>query len=164
MAAVAAVVTPAGPLVIGAGQQRRHRLEQLHLVGLQDEQVVGPGGHDRLGGGLLAVGGIRGGQDAGQVHARHELAQLGRGRPSGEVPAGLALFPTAPSRTRRDRFPITGLSGDYCVVIAVGCRAWMVSWQAWQTTRVLRRRLAMSATHAGCGRPGLLRSASLPTW
>jgi hypothetical protein len=31
----------------------------------------------------------------------------------------------------------------------VGCRLWMASWQGWQTTRVLRRFLAMTAFHAG---------------
>ena len=126
-----------------------------------------PGGH-RVGMPDLGVQSIGNDQHAVQgaepgLDLIQQRSERGRGRPSGEVPAGLALFPTAPSRTRRDRFPITGLSGDYCVGVAVGWRAWMVSWQAWQTTRVLRRRLAMSATHAGCGRPGLLRSASLPT-
>jgi hypothetical protein len=33
----------------------------------------------------------------------------------------------------------------------------MTSWQGWQTTRVLRRFLAMRATHAGWLGPGLRR-------
>jgi hypothetical protein len=45
-----------------------------------------------------------------------------------------------------------------------GVLAQMVSWQVWQTTRVLRRRRAISCAHAGCGRPGWSRSASLRTW
>ena len=36
----------------------------------------------------------------------------------------------------------------------VGCRWWMVSWQGWQTTRVLRRILAMRAAQAGWAGPG----------
>ena len=43
--------------------------------------------------------------------------------------------------------------------------AWMVrSWQGRQTTRVLRRRFAMSWAHAGCGRPGWVRSLERRTW
>lgn len=54
------------------------------------------------------------------------------------------------------------LSGDYCVGVAGGCPVWMMVWQAWQTTRVLRRRLAISVIHVGrSGCPGLSRSASL---
>src|SRR6266511_3215390 len=81
------------------------------------------------------------------------------------MPVWLVLFPTAPRRTGHDRFRSPRLSSDYCVMgIAVGFRWWMVSWQVVQTTRVLRRFLAMSAAHSGFGVPGLPRWASLPTW
>src|SRR5664279_1508005 len=40
----------------------------------------------------------------------------------------------------------------------------MTSWQAAQTTRVLRRLVAMSAAHAGWPDPGSPRLASLRTW
>jgi hypothetical protein len=76
----------------------------------------------------------------------------------------LALFPTAPLRTGRDRFRSSRLSSDYSVVVAVGCLLWIVSWQAAQTTRVLRRFFAMSSAQGDRGVPGLPRWASLPTW
>lgn len=41
----------------------------------------------------------------------------------------LVLFPTTPSQTGLVGFPIIRLSSDYRVSVAVGCRAWMVSWQ-----------------------------------
>ena len=48
---------------------------------------------------------------------------------------------------------------------AVGLPGWMLAWQAPQTTRVLRRRFAMTCTHSGgSGCPGLLSSASLRIW
>jgi hypothetical protein len=50
------------------------------------------------------------------------------------------------------------------VGVAAGCRAWMVVWQAAQAARVLRRLFAMACAHAGCGLPGLVRSASWRTW
>ena len=61
-------------------------------------------------------------------------------------------------------FRASRLSGDYPANAAAGCRAWMVSWQGGQATRVLRRILAILAAHAGCGRPWVTRSASLRTW
>ncbi len=41
-------------------------------------------------------------------------------------------------------FRASRLSSDYCVGVAVGCPLWIAVWQPAQTTRVLRRRLAMS--------------------
>jgi uncharacterized protein (DUF305 family) len=38
------------------------------------------------------------------------------------------------------------------------------TWQVRQTTRVVRRRRAICAAHAGCGRPGRVRSARRRTW
>ena len=77
---------------------------------------------------------------------------------------GLALFPAASRRTGFDGFPIVRLSSDYCVSGAAGCPAWIWSWQEAQTTRVLRRLLAMALAHKGWSGPGLARSASLRTW
>jgi hypothetical protein len=48
--------------------------------------------------------------------------------------------------------------------VAAGCPWWMTSWQGWQTTRVLRRFLAMSAAQMGWSGPGVPRLASLRTW
>ena len=42
--------------------------------------------------------------------------------------------------------------------------AWMASWQGWQTTRVLRRFLAMRAAHAGWFGPAAPRLVSFLTW
>ena len=42
--------------------------------------------------------------------------------------------------------------------------AWMYSWHAAQTMRVLRRIFAMSAAHAGWPGPGLPRWLSAATW
>ena len=77
---------------------------------------------------------------------------------------GAGPFPAPSSRTNACAFQRTWLSSDFSVGVAAGCPVWMVSWQAWQTRRVLRRRLAMSSAHPGCGCPGVARSASLRTW
>ena len=58
---------------------------------------------------------------------------------AGPFPCGLPPNRTGP-------FPSIRLSGDHAVA-AVG--EWMASWQGWQTTRVLRRFLAMSTAHSG---------------
>ena len=73
-------------------------------------------------------------------------------------------FPASPLPNPPCEFPRNGLSSDYVVSDAVGCSVWMAWWQAVQTTRVLRRRFAMSLTHAGCDGPGWPRSASLRMW
>jgi hypothetical protein len=72
-------------------------------------------------------------------------------------------FPATPGPNHAGIFRCTWLSSDYDVR-AAGCAAWMAWWQEGQTTRVFLRILAMSCAHAGCGRPGLVRSASLRTW
>jgi hypothetical protein len=83
---------------------------------------------------------------------------------AGEVPAGAGPFPAAPSPNDACDFHRTSLSGDYCASRGVELPVWMVSWQVRQTTRVLRRRRAICAAHAGCGRPGRVRSARRRTW
>src|SRR5205823_9303402 len=74
----------------------------------------------------------------------------------------LVLFRTAPSRTRRARFPGTGLSSDYAAC-ATGF-AWIQSWHGAQTMSVLRRILAMSAAHAGWSGPGFPSALRPVTW
>lgn len=87
------------------------------------------------------------------------------GGPRSEVPTdGLVLFRAASRRTGLDGFPIIRLSSDYCVSGAAGCPVWIWSWQEAQTTRVLRRLLAMALAHKGWSGPGLPRSASARTW
>ena len=73
-------------------------------------------------------------------------------------------FPAAPGPNPPCQFPGNGLSSDYCVSVLAGCRSWMLSWQDGQTIKVLRRILAISCAHIGCGRPGVARSESLDTW
>src|SRR5664279_3013827 len=69
-------------------------------------------------------------------------------------------FSNVPLPNPACRFPGTGLSSDYYVSEVVGRRLWMVPWQGWQTTRVLRRSRVMSVIHSGVsGCPGLSRSA-----
>lgn len=76
------------------------------------------------------------------------------------------LLPTVPSEPDM----IVQLSGDYSMLgDTVGCRWWMRSWQAAQTTRVFRRFRAMRVAHSGFGCPDLLRWASVslassPRW
>ena len=53
-------------------------------------------------------------------------------------------FPASPLPNPPCEFPRNGLSSDYAVSDAVGYSAWMAWWQIVQTTRVLRRRFAMS--------------------
>jgi hypothetical protein len=48
--------------------------------------------------------------------------------------------------------------------VAVGGRLWMLSWQEWQTTRVLRRFLAMTVFHVGWSAPAGSSWASLRIW
>jgi hypothetical protein len=62
---------------------------------------------------------------------------------------GLVLFRAASRRTGFDGFPIVRLSSDYCVGGVAGCPVWTWSWQEAQTTRVLRRLLAMALAHWG---------------
>jgi len=72
------------------------------------------------------------------------------------------LFRAASLRTGLARFPgITALQRLRRVRDGV---AWMVSWQGWQTTRVLRRFLAMRAAHGGWPGPDVPSRASLATW
>jgi hypothetical protein len=92
------------------------------------------------------------------------VQQRGMGRPRGEVPGGQVLFRAASRRTGLDGFPIIRLSSDYCVRGAVGRPEWIWLWQAVQTTRVLRRRLAMIVIHSGCCGPGWVSSARVRTW
>jgi hypothetical protein len=74
-------------------------------------------------------------------------------------------FSIGPFPTRAGQFPGTLLSSDHFRVRVVARPAWMSWWQDWQTTRVLRRRMAMRCIHAGrSGRPGRSRSASLRMW
>lgn len=77
---------------------------------------------------------------------------------------GAGPFPAAPSPNDACDFHRTSLSGDYCVASGVGRPEWMRSWQERQTTRVLRRRRAISCAHSGRCCPGRSRSASLRTW
>src|SRR6266511_4996034 len=72
---------------------------------------------------------------------------------AGEVPCQV-LFQRPPARTRRASCPGSGLSSDCYVSVLAGCRLWMPSWQVGQTIKVLRRFLAMSCVHDGCGCPG----------
>ena len=74
-------------------------------------------------------------------------------------------FPRDPPPNRT--CPVKGirLSSDYSVSFAAGCPVWMLSWQWGQTTRDLRRRLAMIAAHTGLSVwPNLSRSASFQVW
>jgi hypothetical protein len=88
-----------------------------------------------------------------------------RGRPPGAVPVRNNLVvPGDPLPNRTGPFPSIRLSSDYCVGVAVGCPSWIAVWQVAQTTNVFLRLLAISWFHAGCGRPGRCRSASLRTW
>ena len=84
-------------------------------------------------------------------------------RPRGEVvPVWELLFRAALLRTTRTRFRVCGSPMIYAAVVTG--LAWMASWQGWQTTRVLRRFLAMRAAHAGWFGPAAPRLASLLTW
>jgi hypothetical protein len=82
-----------------------------------------------------------------------------RGRTLARRPLSGSFSNAPPNRT--GPFPSIRLLGDYCVGVAVGCRASTVSWQARQATRVLSRLVTMSSAHAGRRRPSLVRSASL---
>src|SRR5690348_14648753 len=86
-----------------------------------------------------------------------------QGEPRGEVPAERVLCRVASLRTTRASFDARGSPVTYAAVVA-GCPWWMASWQGWQTTRVLRRFLAMSAAQAGWPGPGSPRLVSLRTW
>ena len=86
-----------------------------------------------------------------------------QGRPCSEVPTcWRALFRMTSLRTGLARFPSIRLSSDYNGIGAATRRWWMSSWHASQTTRDLRRLLAMNVTHSG-GFPVMSRSASFRT-
>jgi integrase len=87
----------------------------------------------------------------------------GQGELRGEVPVMRVLCRAASLRTTRAPFGARGSPVTYAAV-AAGCPWWMTSWQGWQTTRVLRRFLAMSAAQMGWSGPGVPRLASLRTW
>jgi hypothetical protein len=94
----------------------------------------------------------------GSPAAPHRVKSATSEEPVG--PFSVGLFPNPACQ-----FPSTGLSSDHVRGGVVGRPRWMFSWQVRQTTRVLRRLLAMRCTHAGLsGRPGRLRSASLRMW
>ena len=63
---------------------------------------------------------------------------------------GAGPFPLGLPPNRTYPFPSIRLSGDYCVSGEAGC-PWIRSWQSPQTTRALRRILAMNWAHGGCG-------------
>jgi hypothetical protein len=65
------------------------------------------------------------------------------------------------SEPRGTRFRVRGSPVIYAAVVTGW--VWMTSWQAAQTTRVLRRLVAMSAAH-GVGLTRFPRLASLRTW
>jgi hypothetical protein len=87
-------------------------------------------------------------------------APVGRWRGSWDQ----VLFQRPPVRTRRASCPGNGLSSDCYVSVSAGLRWWMLSWQVGHTIKVLRRILAISCAHTGCGRPGVTSWASLDTW
>ena len=92
-------------------------------------------------------------------------AQVEPGKPHGEVLAmkRQALFRAAPLRTTRAPFGARSSPVIYAVFAAAVSPSWITSWQGWQTTRVLRRFLSMSAAHGGwpvC----VSRLARLRTW
>ena len=66
---------------------------------------------------------------------------------------GKLLFRAALLRTTRARFRARGSPVTYAAFVTGW--AWMTSWQAAQTTRVLRRLVAMSAAHAGWPGPAV---------
>ena len=72
------------------------------------------------------------------------------------------LFRAASLRTQRAPFSALGSPAIYAAFVT-GV-AWMAWWQGRQTTRVLRRLLAITASHAGWPGPGLPNRASLATW
>lgn len=84
------------------------------------------------------------------------------GRPLARCPDWV-LFQRPPVRTRRASCPGNGLSSDCYVSVMAGCGSWMPSWQGGHTINVLRRILAIWCAHIGCGRPGVVRLASLDT-
>lgn len=84
------------------------------------------------------------------------------GKPRGEVPARQVLFRAASLRTTRASFDARGSPAIYAA-FAAAC-PWMTSWQERQTTRVLRRLLAMSAAQAGWSVPGSPRLARFRIW
>jgi integrase len=92
----------------------------------------------------------------------HHIRVLGRVSCAARCPPGGSFGAQLPSEPR-GRFRCTWLSGDLCRGSGC-CPWWMTSWQGWQTTRVLRRFLAMSAAQAGWPGPGVPRLASLRTW
>jgi hypothetical protein len=95
------------------------------------------------------------------VEADLVLRRLGWVGRAARFPLVRVLFRAASRRTGRARFPGIRLSSDYAVRVTAGSRVWMWSWRPAQTTRVLRRRLAMAVTH-GAGSSSS-RSASLRT-
>ena len=89
-----------------------------------------------------------------------------QGRLPGEVPCScwmnLGLFRAASLQTGRARFRASGFPAIYAAC-ATGF-AWIQSWHAAQTTRVLRRVFAMSAAHAGWPGPGSPSALRPVTW
>ncbi|GAB3977056.1 hypothetical protein GCM10029978_065660 [Actinoallomurus acanthiterrae] len=71
------------------------------------------------------------------AHLRKVLTEYQdqRGRPSSEVPVFWS-FSGRPPPEPAVPVPSNGLSGDYCVVVPVECRPWMVSWQLAHTMSV----------------------------
>jgi hypothetical protein len=88
---------------------------------------------------------------------------LAGGRHVDQYAGPVLLCRVTPLRTPRASFPARGSPVIYAVV-AVRCPWWIVSWQGWQTTRVLRRFLVMRAAHGGRPGPGLPSWASLRIW
>jgi hypothetical protein len=94
--------------------------------------------------------------------ATHASAEVGR--PPAKCP-WIGSFSVGPLPNRAGGFDRTRLSSDHFRGRAEPRPAWMLWWQAEQTTRVLRRRAAIRVIHGGrSGRPGLLRSASFRRW
>src|SRR5687767_5320226 len=100
------------------------------------------------------------GADLDEELIPHGAGRLGR---AARCQRGAGPFPLGLPPNRTYPFPGIRLSGDYCVSAAAGC-PWIRSWQSPQTTRALRRILAMTWAHGGCGCPVRSRSASVRTW
>ena len=101
----------------------------------------------------------------GPVSGIWEARQPGRVGRAARCQRGAGPFPRGLPPNRTCPFPSIRLSSDYCVSGVAGCPVWMWSWQAAQTTRVLRRRLRHELRPCrAVAVPGWSRSASLRTW
>src|SRR5664280_1135257 len=120
---------------------------------------------DPPGQGLFAgLAGRDGGaeQGPGRAHRDHHGADHRIGCAARWFPWWKLLFRAALLRTTRAPFNARGSPVTYAAFVTG--LAWMTSWQAAQTTRVLRRLVAMNVAHAGWPDPACPRLASLRTW